>query len=224
MNNAEANLAPIPANVPDEAAVYACDMMSTGFAGAENAAIPIGGTVAVFGLGPVGLMAVAGAQLLGAGLIIGVETVPKRKELARRFGADVVVDFKEIDAVKAILALTGDGVDSAIEALGTQETFQQCIQVTRPGGTISNIGYHGHGDYLQIPRLEWGVGMGDKTIRTALCPGGKERMSRLLRLIESGRVDPTWLTTHRFKFDEIDRAFEMMKSKSDGIVKPLIVF
>ncbi len=224
VNNAEANLAPIPANVPDEAAVYACDMMSTGFAGAENAAIPIGGTVAVFGLGPVGLMAVAGAQLLGAGLIIGVETVPKRKELARRFGADVVVDFKEIDAVKAILALTGDGVDSAIEALGTQETFQQCIQVTRPGGTISNIGYHGHGDYLQIPRLEWGVGMGDKTIRTALCPGGKERMSRLLRLIESGRVDPTWLTTHRFKFDEIDRAFEMMKSKSDGIIKPLIVF
>lgn len=224
VNDAQANLAPIPAKVPDEAAVYACDMMSTGFAGAENAAIPIGGTVAVFGLGPVGLMAVAGAQLLGAGLIIGVETVPKRKELAKRFGADVIVDFREIDTVKAILSMTGDGVDSAIEALGTQATFEQCIKVTRPGGTISNIGYHGHGDYLMIPRLEFGVGMGDKTIRTALCPGGRERMSRLLRLIESGRVDPTWMTTHRFKFSEMDRAFEMMKTKADGIIKPLVTF
>ena len=225
VNNAEANLALIPDKVSDEAAVYTCDMMSTGFAGAENAAIPIGGSVAIFAQGPVGLMATVGARLLGAGLIIAVESVPKRRELALRFGADVVIDFSHTDPVQAILALTqGQGVDSAIESLGSQATFEACVKVTRPGGTVSNVGYHGHGDYLMIPRLEWGVGMGDKTIRTALCPGGKERMRRLLRLLENGRVDPTPLTTHRFRFDELETAFRMMKTKEDGIIKPLILF
>jgi threonine dehydrogenase-like Zn-dependent dehydrogenase len=225
VNDAEANLAPIPASVPDEAAVYTCDMMSTGFIGAEHANIPIGGTVAIFAQGPVGLMATVGARLLGAGLVIAVETVPLRKELARHFGADFVVDFRQEDPVQAILKLTdGLGVDSAIEALGSQASFEACIKATRPGGTISNVGYHGQGDYLQIPRMEWGVGMGDKTIRTALCPGGRERMKRLLRLIETGRVDPTPLTTHRFAFDLIEKAFQMMKTKENGIIKPLILF
>jgi len=152
VNDAEANLAPIPASVPDEMAVYTTDMMSTGFAGAENAHIPIGGTVAVFAQGPVGLMATVGARLLGAGLVITVESEPKRKDLARHFGADVIIDFKEQDPVQAILDLTaGQGADSAIEALGAQATLEACVKVTRPGGTISNIGYHGHGDYVQIP-------------------------------------------------------------------------
>lgn len=225
VNRAEANLAPIPDAIPDEQAVYTTDMMSTGFVGAEHAHIPIGGTVAIFAQGPVGLMATVGARLLGAGLVIAVETVPRRQELARHFGADVVVDFKKRDAVEAIRELTdGQGVDSAIEALGAQSSFEQCVQVTRPGGTISNVGYHGKGDYVKIPRTAWGVGMSDKTITTGLCPGGKERMKRLLRLIETGRVDPTPLTTHTFRFEELDTAFRMMQSKEDGIIKPLIVF
>lgn len=225
VNDAEANLAPIPDSVADEAAVYTADMMSTGFVGAEHADIPIGGTVAVFAQGPVGLMATVGARLLGAGLIIAVETEPKRQELAKKYGADIIVDFKKDDPVKKILELTdGQGVDSSIEALGAQKTFEDCIKVTRPGGTISNIGYHGHGDYVQIPRLEWGVGMSDKTIRTALCPGGRERMKRLLRLIEMKRVDPTLMTTHTFKFDDLDKAFRMMAKKEDGMIKPLILF
>ena len=225
VNDAEANLAPIADSIPDDKAVYACDMMSTGFAGAENAAIPIGGTVAIFAQGPVGLMATVGARLLGAGLVIAVESMPKRKELARHFGAEVVLDFEEVDPVEEIRQLTGGaGVDSAIEALGRQATFEACVQATRPGGTISNIGYHGDGEYVSIPRMAWGVGMSDKTIRTALCPGGKERMARLLRLIESGRVDPTPLTTHTFDFANLGRAFEMMKNKEDGIIKPLIRF
>jgi threonine dehydrogenase-like Zn-dependent dehydrogenase len=225
VNDAEANLAPIPEAVRDESAVYTCDMMSTGFAGAENANIPIGGSVAIFAQGPVGLMATVGARLLGAGQIIAVESVPKRKRLATHFGADTVVDHTQANPVRAILDLTGgEGVDSAIESLGAQETFEACVQVTRPGGTISNIGYHGQGDFLKLPRLAWGVGMGDKTIRTALCPGGKERMGRLLRLLATGRVDPTPLTTHTFPFSDLVRAFELMRTKQDGIVKPLIVF
>lgn len=225
VNSAEANLAPIPASVPDEQAVYTCDMMSTGFAGAENADIPMGGTVAVFAQGPVGLMATVGARLQGAGLVIAVETVPKRKELAKHFGADEVVDFEQQDAVEAILELTnGQGVDSSIEALGGRATFEMCIRVTRPGGTISNVGYHGDGEYVKIPRQAWGAGMSDKTIRTALCPGGKVRMRRLLRLLETGRVDPIAMTTHKFAFEDVERAFHMMDTKEDGIIKPLIKF
>ncbi len=223
VNAAEANLAPIPDNVPDEKAVYTCDMMSTGFAGAENADIPFGGTVAVFAQGPVGLMATLGCRLRGAGQVIAVESVPNRKELARHYGADVVVDFTERDPVEAVMDLTdGVGVDAAIEALGGQATFEACVKVTRPGGVISNIGYHGQGDYVKIPRVAWGVGMSDKTIRTALCPGGKVRMQRLLRLLETGRVDPTPMTTHTFSFEELDRAFELMRSKEEDIIKPLI--
>jgi threonine dehydrogenase-like Zn-dependent dehydrogenase len=225
VNDAQANLAPIPDSVPDEAAVYTCDMMSTGFMGAEHAAIPIGGTVAVFAQGPVGLMATVGARLLGAGLVITVEGVPERKHLSEQFGADVVVDFRERDPVKAILDMTnGQGVDASIESLGAQETFEACVKVTKPGGTISVTGYFGEGDYVKIPRHEWGVGMSDKTIRTGLCPGGKERMARLLRLIGTGRVDPTPLTTHTFEFGEIERAFRMMETKADGMIKPLIRF
>lgn len=225
VNNAQANLALIPADLPDEKAVYCADMLSTGFMAAEHGAIPLGGTVAVFAQGPVGLMATVGAKLLGASLVIAVENVPKRQELARRYGADHVIDFTKQDPVAAILDLTeGQGVDTAIEALGSEETFMGCVKATRPGGTISNVGYHGHGDFVRIPRLEWGVGMSDKTIRTGLCPGGSERMKRLMRLIQTGRVDPTPMTTHRFPFSQIEKAFRMMKTKEDGILKPLITF
>jgi len=224
VNDAEANLAIIPDSVSNEAAVYTTDMMSTGFMGAENASIPLGGSVAIFAVGPVGLMATAGAKLLGAGLIIAIDGVDKRLELAKYYGADIVINFKDINPIEEIRKITGDGVDSAIECFGGQITFENCIKATRPGGTISITGYFGEGDYVNIPRLDWGVGMSDKVIRTGLCPGGKERMKRLLRLIENGRIDPTRLTTHRFKFAEVDKAFKLMASKEDGIIKPLITF
>jgi isopropanol dehydrogenase (NADP+) len=225
VNEADANMARIPDSVADEAAVYCCDMLSTGFLGAENGNIPIGGTVAVFAEGPVGLMATVGAKLRGAGLIIGVESVPKRQELARLYGADIVIDFSKEDPVARILALTGGlGVDTAIEALGADSTFQNCVSVTKAGGTISNIGYHGEGDFVHLPRVAWGVGMAEKTITTGLCTGGRLRMERLLQLLEMKRVDPTRMTTHTFSFGELDRAFTIMDRKLDGVLKPLIVF
>lgn len=225
VNEADANMARIPEDVSDEAAVYCCDMLSTGFMGAENGNIPLGGTVAVFAEGPVGLMATIGAKLRGAGLIIGVESVPRRQDLAHQYGADVIVDFSKEDPVERILALTGGiGVDTAIEALGADATFQNCVKVTKPGGTISNIGYHGTGDFVHLPRVEWGVGMAEKTITTGLCTGGRLRMERLLRLLEMKRVDPTLLTTHSFDFGEMDRAFEIMDKKLDNVLKPLILF
>lgn len=225
VNDADANMARIPESVPDEVAVYCADMLSTGFMGAENGQVAIGGTVAIFAQGPVGLMATAGARLRGAGLIIAVESVPKRQELARFYGADVIVDFTKEDVVKRILELTaGLGVDTAIEAIGLDSTFQQCIEVTKAGGIISNIGYHGQGEYVHLPRVAWGVGMAEKTITTGLCPGGRLRMERLLRMLEMKRVDPTHLTTHTFPFGELEKAFEIMDKKLDGVLKPLIVF
>ncbi|MFC3959849.1 zinc-binding dehydrogenase [Halovivax cerinus] len=225
VNEADANMAHIPDGVSDEEAVYVTDMMSTGFMGAENAEIPVGGTVAVFAQGPVGLMATKGAALQGAGHIIAVETVQNRQELARTYGADDVVDFAEGDPVEQIMDLTdGEGVDAAVEALGTSGTFEQCVEVTKAGGTISNTGYHGEGEYVNIPREAWGVGMAEKDIVTGLCPGGRLRLQRLLRLLDRDRVDPTHMTTHEFPFDEIDEAFRLMETKEDDIIKPLIHF
>ncbi|WP_374679767.1 NAD(P)-dependent alcohol dehydrogenase [Hydrocarboniphaga effusa] len=225
VNDADYNLAAIPAAMTDEQALYATDMLSTGFVGAEYADIPIGGSVVIFAQGPVGLSATIGAKLRGAGLIIAVESKPDRAALARTYGADVVINPRTEDVVARVMELTGDGADAAIEALGSQETFSNCIKVIKPGGVVSNIGYHGDGySTLEIPLAEFGLGMGDKTIRTALCQGGRERMDRLFRLIQTKRFDPTLMTTHRFSFDQVDQAFEMMRNKQDNIIKPLITF
>ena len=225
VNDARANLTAIPPDVSDEAAAYTTDMMTTGFIGAEQAQIPLGGSVAIFGCGAVGLMSVAGSRMLGAGLIIAVDGDDKRLALAKDYGADIAINFLKTDAVSAVMEATnGRGVDSAIEAVGTQITFENCIKVTCPGGTISNIGYHGKGEYMQIPRLEWGMGMSNKTIRTALGPGGSARMRRMMTLIQNGRVDPTKLSTHRFKFEDVNRALHMMDKKEDGVIKPVILF
>lgn len=225
VNDADANLAKIPEGLSDEAAAYCADMMSTGFMGAEHGNIPIGGTVAVVAQGPVGLMATVGARLCGAGLVVGVESVPDRQKLAHTYGADEIVDFSREDVVERTLELTdGEGVDTAIEALGADATFQTAVKITKPGGTVSNIGYFGEGDFVRIPRVEWGVGMADKTIATGLCPGGRLRMERLLRLLETGKVDPTLLTTHTFGFDDMERAFEVADKKLEDAVKVLITF
>lgn len=223
---AQANLAPIPDDLTDEQAVYACDMLSTGFMGAEHAYLQFGETVAIFAQGPVGLCATMGAHLLGAGQIIAVESKPERQILAKQFGADVIVDFTQGDPVEQIMELTGgQGVDAAIEAFGFPQTFEACVRVTKAGGRVSNIGYHGENPSpLQLPLEAFGLGMNDKAIHTGLCPGGSERMNRLFRLMQSGRIDPTPMTTHRFPFDDVERAFDMMSSKQDGIIKPLITF
>ncbi|GGJ12199.1 NAD(P)-dependent alcohol dehydrogenase [Streptomyces brasiliensis] len=225
VSDADGNLAKIPDGIPDEAAVYCADMLSTGFMGAEKGDIPMGGTVAVLAQGPVGMMATAGARLRGAGLVIGVESVPSWQKLARTYGADEIVDFTQEDVVERILELTdGQGVDTAIEALGADVTFQTAVKVTKPGGTVSNTGYFGEGEFVHIPRVEWGVGMADKTIASGLCPGGRLRMERLLRVLEKERVDPTLMTTHRFSFDEMERAFEVSDKKLEDVVKVLVGF
>lgn len=219
--DALANLAPVDDNVTDEQVLMCPDIMSTGFAGAETGGIRIGDTVAVFAQGPIGLCATAGAKLMGATTIIAVDTVPARLEMARRMGADLVVDFKAEDPVEAIMRLTdGRGVDVAIEALGTQATFEASLRVLRPGGVLSSLGVYSSD--LTIPLDAFAAGLGEKSIRTSLCPGGKERMRRMLEVISSGRVDLGGLVTHRFKLDQIEEAYELFANQRDGVLKVAI--
>ena len=219
--DAMANLAPVPDGLSDEQVLMCPDIMSTGFSGAERAGIRIGDSVAVFAQGPIGLCASAGAKLRGASLVIGVDRLPARLEMARRMGCDHVIDSSRVDPVDEILKLTGGrGVDAAIEALGTQATFEACLRVLRPGGTLSSLGVYSTD--LKIPLAAFAAGLGDHTIVTSLCPGGKERMRRLMAVIESGRVDLGAMVTHRFKLDDIEQAYELFANQRDGVLKVAI--
>jgi alcohol dehydrogenase len=219
--DAQANLAPVPDDLSDEQVLMCPDIMSTGFSGAESGHIKIGDTVAVFAQGPIGLCATGGARLMGATTIIVVDGVPERLETAKRLGADHVVNFREANAVEAVMDLTGGrGVDVAIEALGTQATFENCLRVLRPGGTLSSLGVYS-GD-LRIPLGPFGAGIADLKIVTTLCPGGKERMRRLMSVIEGVRLDLRPLVTHRFRLDDIEQAYELFANQRDGVLKVAI--
>jgi threonine dehydrogenase-like Zn-dependent dehydrogenase len=204
----------------DEQVVLLADIASTGFSGAESANIRIGDTVAVFAQGPIGLCATAGAKLMGASFIIGIEGDPIRMEISKRMGADVVLDPKQCDVAAEIKKLTRDGTDVAIEALGLQETFENALRCLRPGGTLSSLGvYSGK---LQVPYDAFAAGLGDYKIVTTLCPGGKERMRRLMSMVQSGRFDPLPLLTHTFNLDQIVEAYDVFGLRRDGCLKVTI--
>jgi len=219
--DAMGNLASVPDGLTDEQVLMCPDIMSTGFSGAERGGIKIGDMVAVFAQGPIGLCATAGAKLLGASTIIAVDRLSERLDMARRLGADHVIDFSRTNPVEEILRLTdGRGVDVAIEALGTQATFEACLRVLRPGGTLSGLGVYSSD--LRIPLDAFAAGLGDHTLVTTLCPGGKERMRRLMAVIESGRVDLGAMVTHRFKLDDIEAAYDLFANQRDGVFKVAI--
>ncbi len=215
---AQANLAKIPDALTDEQVVLLADIASTGFSGAESGHVRIGDTVVVFAQGPIGLCATAGAKLMGAARVIGVDGDPSRAAMALRMGADIVLDPEKVDVVAEVKRLTGGiGADVAIEALGLQVTFENALRSVRPGGTVSSLGvYSGK---LQVPYDAFAAGLGDHTIVTTLCPGGKERMERLMRMVETGRFDPVPLITHRFSLDEIGEAYRVFSNRLDGVLK-----
>jgi threonine dehydrogenase-like Zn-dependent dehydrogenase len=217
---AQANLAKIPDELSDEQVVLLADIASTGFSGAESAGIKIGDAVVVFAQGPIGLCATAGAKLMGASLIIGVDGDDSRLAMSKRMGADVTLDFRNVDVVAEVQRLTGGGADVAIEALGTQQTFESSLRSLRPAGTLSSLGvYSGK---LQVPYEAFAAGLGDYKIVTTLCPGGKERMRRLLEVVRHGRVDFTRLLTHTFTLDQIVEAYDLFGERRDGVMKVAI--
>ena len=216
--DAQANLAPIPDGLTDEQVLMCPDIMSTGFKGAENANIKIGDTVVVFAQGPIGLCATAGARLLGASTIITVDGNDHRLGISRKMGADMTLNFNKCDVVDEIMKITkGRGADSSIEALGTQSTFESALRVLKPGGTLSSLGVYSSD--LTIPLSAFAAGLGDHKINTALCPGGKERMRRLMNVVASGRVDLGVMVTHEYQLDNIAVAYELFANQRDGVLK-----
>jgi len=219
--DAMANLSPVPQGLTDEQVLMCPDIMSTGFSGAESGGVRIGDAVAVFAQGPIGLCATVGARLMGATTIIAIEAIEARQSMARRLGADHIVDFRTANVVEEIRRITnGRGVDVAIEALGTQATFEAALRSIRPGGTLSSLGVYSTD--LKVPLDAFAAGLGDHKIVTTLCPGGKERMRRLMNVIEGGRADLKPLVTHRFKLDQIEAAYDLFSHQRDGVLKVAI--
>ncbi len=219
--SAQANLAKIPDELTDEQVLLLADIASTGISAAESANLQIGDTAAVFAQGPIGLCATAGAKLKGASLIIAVESDPVRTRMSKRMGADIVLNQNEVDIVAEIKRLTGGkGVDVAIEALGTQGTFESALRALRAGGTLSSLGvYSGK---LSVPVESFAAGLGNLKIITTLCPGGKDRMRRLIELVRHGRLDLVPLITHTFSLDKIVDAYKLFGERLDGVVKVAI--
>ncbi len=225
VNDADGNLALIPDEIDDSTALMLCDMMPTGFHGVELAQVSFGDRVLVIGIGPVGLMAVAGAALHGASEIYAVGTRPNCVEVAKAYGATHIISYKEGAIDEQVMKLTnGKGVDKIIIAGGDNDTFATAIRCLKPGGIIGNVNYLGEGEFVNIPRVEWGVGMGHKTIAGGLMPGGRRRMERMLDMVKVGRVDPSKLVTHTFEgLDKVEEALFLMKDKPADLIKPVVI-
>lgn len=224
VNEADANLAVIPDGIKLEDAVMLSDMVPTGLHGVELADVQFGDNVCVIGIGPVGLMAVAGASLHGAANLYAVGSRENCVKVAKEYGATDIINYRQGDIVQQILEKTkGKGVDKVIIAGGDVSTVGQAIQMVAPGGIVSNVNYFGSGDTICIPRAEWGCGMGHKSIKGGLMPGGRLRMEKLARLLETGRIDTSKLLTHRFKgFEHIEEALLLMKEKPKDLIKPVV--
>ena len=225
VNSADMNLAHLPDEISLEQAVMMSDMMSTGFHGAEMADVQFGASVAVIGIGPVGLMAVAAAALRGAGRVFAVGSRPICVKLAKEYGATDIINYRNGDIVEQILEATKhNAVDHVIIAGGPPEVLGQAVAMAKPGGTVANINYFGEGDILPLPRLAWGVGMGHKTIRGGLCPGGRVRMERMVELVLHKRVDPAKMVTHRLQgLEKVEESLQLMKDKHADVVKPVVI-
>jgi threonine dehydrogenase-like Zn-dependent dehydrogenase len=157
---------------------------------------------------------------MGAAEIFGIDLNPFRLDVARKFGATHVIRAGDGAVAEILRATKGRGVDVAIEALGTQETFENALAVLKPGGTLSSVGvYSGH---LRVPIESFGAGLADKKIISTLCPGGKERMTRLMRLVEARRIDLTPLLTHRFRLEQINEAYSLFGAQRDNVLKVVI--
>ena len=225
VNDADGNLALIPEGMDPVDAVMLSDMVPTGFHGVELADVKFGDEVLVIGIGPVGLMAVAGAALAGASYVYAVGSRKVCADAARAYGASEIIDYHNGPIAEQVMKLTnGQGVDRVVIAGGTVDTFAEAVSVLKPGGVIGNVNYLGSGDTVNIPRIAWGVGMGHKTIKGGLMPGGRLRMEKLAKMVTSGRLNLSHLVTHRFKgFAHMEESLLLMKDKPRNLIKPVVI-
>ena len=223
--DADLNLAKIPEGVSLEAAALVGDMVTTGFHGVELANVKYGDRVAVIGIGPVGLMSVAGAALRGAAEIFAVGSRPVTRRLAKEFGADDTVDYHDAPFTQQLMELTGGKqFDCVIIAGGEPTVFNDALSICKYNGTVANLAGHGRTQtLLPIYTNESLTYCAHKTVTGGLCPGGRRRLERLMGICKSGRLQPEKLITQEFRgFDAIEDAFDLMASKSKELVKPII--
>ena len=204
--HADNSMYPIPAGADEEALVMLSDILPTGFEiGVLYGKVGPGDTVAIVGAGPIGMASLLTAQFYSPSRIIMVDLDPNRLEVAKKFGATDVVCASGAQAVEQIMALTagGVGVDVAIEAVGIPATFDVCQKILAPGARLANVGVHGVGVNLELEKL-W---IRNVTISTGLVNTNTTPM--LLKTVQSGKVDPTRLITHRFRLDQFEEAYRV---------------
>ena len=217
--HADTSLYPIPEGADEEALVMLSDILPTGFeCGVLNGKVAPGSTVAIVGCGPIGLATLLTAQFYSPAQIIAIDLDDKRLEVARRFGATHLINSKDGKAAQSVKTLTnGRGVDTAIEAVGIPATFALCQELVAAGGVIANIGVHGEKVDLHLERL-WShnISITTRLVDTVSTP-------MLLRTVQSGKIDPTRLITHRLKLDQILEAYDVFGRASEtGALKVII--
>lgn len=216
--HADNSLYHIPAGVDEEALVMLSDILPTGFEiGVLYGAVAPGDTVAIVGAGPIGMATLLTAQFYSPARIIMMDLDDARLQIAKKFGATDIVNTGSSDAVKFVLEQTSDGVDVAIEAVGVPQTFDICQKIVRPGGHIANIGVHGSSVDFEIQNL-W---IKNITLTTGLVNTNTTPM--LMKTVESGKLKPEKLITHRFKFDEFMKAYEVFSNAGKEAAMKVIV-
>jgi len=217
--HADTSLYPIPTGADEEALVMLSDILPTGFeCGVLNGKVQPGGSVAIVGSGPIGLAALLTAQLYSPAQVIVVDLDENRLAVARRFGATATVNSAGGDAAAQVMALTGGrGVDTAIEAVGIPATFTLCEDVVAAGGTIANVGVHGHKVDLHLERL-WSHNV---TITTRLVDTVSIPM--LLDTVQARRIDAARLITHRFKLADILQAYDTFAQAAETKALKVII-
>jgi alcohol dehydrogenase len=208
---ADTSVYKVPAGLSDEQVLFLADILPTAYeVGILNGRVEPGDTVVVVGAGPIGLATIMTARLHTPGHIVAVDLDDSRLAKALDFGADVVVNSGDGDPIGRVMELTeGMGADVAIEAVGIPETFELCAELIRPGGRLANVGVHGHPATLHLEKL-W---IRDVLITTGLVD--TFTTPKLLKLIASGRLDPTAFATHRFSLEETMEAYDVFGAAAE---------
>jgi alcohol dehydrogenase len=216
---ADGSTYPVPAGVSDEEMLMLADILPTAYeVGVLNGQVHPGDVVVVVGAGPIGLAAITGAKLFSPSLIISIDLAASRLDAAKQFGADVVINNSQQDAVAAVLDLTaGLGADVAIEAVGVPATFELAVDLVRPGGHVANIGVHGTSATLHLERI-W-----NRNLRITTGLVDTYSTPTLLKLLASRQIDAARFVTHHFGFDAFVEAYDVFSRAGDtGALKVVL--
>jgi alcohol dehydrogenase len=216
---ADTSLYPIPADADEEALVMLSDILPTGFeCGVLNGQVKPGDTVAIVGAGPVGLAALLTAQFYSPAAIFMIDVDDNRLQVAKSLGATDLIDSSDGKAAERVMALTGGaGVDVAIEAVGIPATFDICQDIVAAGGRLANVGVHGKPVELHIEKL-WAhnIALTTRLVDTVTTP-------MLLKIVQSGKLQPSKLATHRFELDDIMKAYDTFgNAAKEGALKVIL--